>query len=180
MSDSSTLWSSWRPASPMSPVPASSSEPEPTQAASPGLENRQTLLPEPKQTQSYSSHSYIKISKKSTAPVRDHTIDQLGSEGDEYLPSKVDPSDENKITPYGELRNGREYRCRTFRVPGRGEKLFMLGTECARVLGYRDSYQLFNRKRSLYKIIASQHEKDYLIQRGILPYSSQIAIITAK
>ena len=35
----------------------------------------------------------------------------------------------------------------------------MLATECARVLGYRDSYLLFNKNRSLYKIIANQQEK---------------------
>lgn len=59
----------------------------------------------------------------------------------------------------------------------------MLATECARVLGYRDSYLLFNKNRSLYKIIATQAEKDDLIHQDILPYSyrsRQIAIVTAK
>ena len=59
----------------------------------------------------------------------------------------------------------------------------MLATECARVLGYRDSYLLFNKNRSLYKIIATQLEKDDLIQQEILPYSyrsRQIAIVTAR
>ena len=78
---------------------------------------------------------------------------------------------------------GREYKCRTFFVPNRGDKLFMLATECARVLGYRDSYLLFNKNRSLCKIIASQAEKDDLIHQEILPYSyrsRQIAIVTAR
>jgi hypothetical protein len=55
--------------------------------------------------------------------------------------------------------------------------------QCARVLGYRDSYLLFNKNRSLYKIIATQAEKDDLIHQEILPYSyrsRQIAIVTAK
>ncbi|KAL1953925.1 hypothetical protein VTO42DRAFT_2025 [Malbranchea cinnamomea] len=59
----------------------------------------------------------------------------------------------------------------------------MLATECARVLGYRDSYLLFNKNRSLHKIIASQAEKDDLIAQDILPYSyrsRQIAIVTAR
>lgn len=59
----------------------------------------------------------------------------------------------------------------------------MLATECARVLGYRDSYLLFNKNRSLFKIIATQAEKDDLIAQDILPYSyrsRQIAIVTAK
>lgn len=59
----------------------------------------------------------------------------------------------------------------------------MLATECARVLGYRDSYLLFNKNRSLFKIIANQQEKDNLIHQEILPYSyrsRQIAIVTAR
>lgn len=83
----------------------------------------------------------------------------------------------------GNLTGTRTYRCRTFLVPHRGEKLFMLATECARVLGYRDSYLLFNKNRSLYKIIASQPEKDDLVAQEILPFSyrsRQIAIVTAR
>ena len=59
----------------------------------------------------------------------------------------------------------------------------MLATECARVLVYRDSYLLFNKNRSLHKIIANQVEKDHLINEGILPYSyrsRQIAMVTAR
>ena len=59
----------------------------------------------------------------------------------------------------------------------------MLATECARILHYRDSYLLFNKNRSLYKIIASQKEKDDLIAQEILPYayrSRQIAIVSAR
>ena len=59
----------------------------------------------------------------------------------------------------------------------------MLATECARVLTYRDSYLLFNKNRSLYKIIATQKEKEDLIEQEILPFSyrsRQIAIVTAR
>ncbi|OAQ60071.1 chromatin-remodelling complex, RSC SWI/SNF subunit Rsc7/Swp82 [Purpureocillium lilacinum] len=59
----------------------------------------------------------------------------------------------------------------------------MLATECAKKLGYRDSYLLFNKNRFLYKIVASQVEKDDLVQREILPSSfrsRQIAIVTAR
>ncbi|KAF3939405.1 hypothetical protein ABW19_dt0200097 [Dactylella cylindrospora] len=120
---------------------------------------------------------------KALPTVRDHTTDQLTPEGDEYIPRETDDDGEKKVMPTGHLKNGREYKCRTFLVPGRGEKLFMLATECARVLGYRDSYLLFNKNRSLYKIIATQAEKDDLIQKELLPYSyrsRQIAIVTAK
>ena len=120
---------------------------------------------------------------KALPTVRDHTTDQLGPEGDEYIPREMDPDGETKVSKDGYPLEGRKYRCRTFQVPNRGEKLFMLATECARVLGYRDSYLLFNKNRSLYKIIANQTEKDNLIHQEILPYSyrsRQIAIVTAR
>ncbi|OBT89270.1 hypothetical protein VE02_02556 [Pseudogymnoascus sp. 03VT05] len=120
---------------------------------------------------------------KALPTVRDHTTDQLGPEGDEYIPREYDEAGEKKVGPTGHLNDGREYKCRTFFVPGRGDKLFMLATECARVLGYRDSYLLFNKNRSLYKIIATQEEKENLIHQEILPFSyrsRQIAIVTAK
>ena len=120
---------------------------------------------------------------KALPTVRDHTTDQLNPEGDEYIPREIDEAGERKVTQTGHPLDGREYRCRTFFVPNRADKLFMLATECARVLGYRDSYLLFNKNRSLYKIIATQAEKDDLIQQEILPYSyrsRQIAIVTAR
>ncbi|TGO19478.1 hypothetical protein BTUL_0004g01170 [Botrytis tulipae] len=120
---------------------------------------------------------------KALPTVRDHTTDQLGAEGDEYIPREYDEQGEKKVSAMGHLTDGREYRCRTFYVPNRGDKLFMLATECARVLGYRDSYLLFNKNRSLYKIIATQAEKEDLIHQEILPFSyrsRQIAIVTAK
>ncbi|KAL8743012.1 MAG: hypothetical protein Q9190_004583 [Brigantiaea leucoxantha] len=120
---------------------------------------------------------------KALPTVRDHTTDQLNSDGDEYIPRERDDAGEKKVSSNGHALGGREYKCRTFIVPNRGDKLFMLATECARVLGYRDSYLLFNKNRSLYKIIATQAEKDDLISQDILPYSyrsRQIAIVTAK
>lgn len=120
---------------------------------------------------------------KALPTVRDHTSDQLNEEGDEYIPKEFDDAGETKVDAMGYPQGGRGYKCRTFRVPLRGTKLFMLATECARVLNYRDSYLLFNKNRSLHKIIASQIEKDDLIQQDILPYSyrsRQIAIVSAR
>jgi len=124
-----------------------------------------------------------KSTLKALPTVRDHTTDQLGPGGDEYIPREIDEAGEKKVMPNGQLLGGREYRCRTFLVPNRGDKLFMLATECARVLGYRDSYLLFNKNRSLFKIIANQVEKDDLVNQEILPFSyrsRQIAIVTAR
>lgn len=120
---------------------------------------------------------------KALPTVRDHTTDQLNPTADEYIPREVDEFGEKKVMSNGQLLGNRQYRCRTFLVPNRGDKLFMLATECARNLSYRDSYLLFNKNRSLYKIIASQAEKDDLVQQEILPFSyrsRQIAIVTAR
>lgn len=124
-----------------------------------------------------------KSTLKALPTVRDHTTDQLSPSGDEYVPREIDEFGEKKVMANGQLIGNREYKCRTFLVPNRGDKLFMLATECARVLGYRDSYLLFNKNRSLFKIIASQPEKDDLVQQEILPFSyrsRQIAIVTAR
>jgi Chromatin remodelling complex Rsc7/Swp82 subunit len=130
-----------------------------------------------------SKQTPTKSSVKALPTVRDHTSDQLGPEGDEYIPREFDEAGEKKVDELGYPQGGRTFKCRTFTVPERGQKLFMLATECARVLNYRDSYLLFNKNRSLFKIIATQPEKDHLINQEILPYSyrsRQIAIVTAK
>ena len=120
---------------------------------------------------------------KALPTVRDHTTDQLGPEGDEYVARDYDESGEKKVNHTGYLQGGRVYKIKTFLLPGRGQKLFMLATECARTLQYRDSYLLFNKNRSLFKIIANTKEKEHLVSEDILPYSyrsRQIAVVTAR
>ena len=115
--------------------------------------------------------------------VRDHTTGQLVPEGDEYIAREYDEAGEKKLSLSGHLLNGREYKYRTFKVLNRGDKLFMLATECARALNYHDSYLLFNKNRCLYKIITTSAEMDDLIHQEILPHtfrSRQIAIVTAR
>lgn len=124
-----------------------------------------------------------KLTRQIIPTVHDHTTDRLGPGGDEYLPNEIDNAGENKVMPNGALYGGREYRCRTFLVQNRGDKLFMLATECARVLGYSDSNLLFNKNRSLHEISASQTDKDDLVSQGILPFSyrsRKIPIVTAR
>ncbi|UKZ90800.1 uncharacterized protein TrAFT101_005797 [Trichoderma asperellum] len=127
-----------------------------------------------------------KMTPKDLPTLRDHTdltINQLEIPLDECIPFETDEFGEKKVMPNGALLGNRKYRCRTFLVLNRGDQLFMLATECARVLGYRDSYLLFNKNRSLYKIIASQAEKDDLVQQEIIPFSyrsRQITIVTAR
>ena len=94
-----------------------------------------------------------------------------------------DPVGETKVDKLGNLQGGREYRCRTFTVAGRGDRLYMLSTEPARCVGFRDSYLFFTKHRKLYKIIVNDEEKRDMIERDIIPHSYKgrsIGIVTAR
>ncbi|KAH3673497.1 hypothetical protein WICMUC_003603 [Wickerhamomyces mucosus] len=101
---------------------------------------------------------------------------------DEYNLSE-DEEGETKISKNGELYGNRKFRVRTFKVIGRGEKLYMLSTEPARCMGFRDSYLLFQKHRLLHKIVLSSEEKFDLIDRDIIPHSYKgrvIGLVTAR
>ncbi|KAK3052242.1 hypothetical protein LTS18_012310, partial [Coniosporium uncinatum] len=175
------------PKSKVSESPVSASQSLPTQHPGPVQTPQLTAKSLPQTSPPQASPTKSTPTKgtvlKALPTVRDHTTDQLNAAQDEFIPREYDEAGEKKVTANGQVQDGRDYRCRTFYVPNRGDKLFMLATECARVLGYRDSYLLFNKNRSLHKIIASQAEKDHLITQEILPYSyrsRQIAIVTAR
>ncbi|EMR68598.1 putative chromatin structure-remodeling complex protein rsc7 protein [Eutypa lata UCREL1] len=94
-----------------------------------------------------------------------------------------DPEGETKVDKQGNLQDGREYRCRTFTVAGRGDRLYMLSTEPARCVGFRDSYLFFTKHKRLYKIIVDEEEKRDMIEREIIPHSYKgraIGIVTAR
>jgi hypothetical protein len=140
--------------------------------------------PPPQSTRSpLAQSSPLKAPPKSFPTVSCHTTDELGPEKDEYIPREYDDAGEKKVTGTGHLLDGRKYKCQTFCLPDRGEKLFMLAFECAPVLGYRDGYLLFNKNKSLNKIFPTQAEKEHLIDREILPFSYRsrnLPIVTAK
>ncbi|KFY08532.1 hypothetical protein V491_08428, partial [Pseudogymnoascus sp. VKM F-3775] len=94
-----------------------------------------------------------------------------------------DPEGETKVDKMGHLQGDREYRCRTFTVLGRGQRLYMLSTEPARCVGFRDSYLFFTKHKRLYKIIIDDDEKRDLIDRELIPHSYKgraIGIVTAR
>ncbi|KAI6246079.1 Chromatin structure-remodeling complex subunit rsc7 [Erysiphe necator] len=94
-----------------------------------------------------------------------------------------DSEGEKKVDKFGHLKDGREYRCRTFTVLGRGQRLYMLSTEPARCVGFRDSYLFFTKHKRLYKIIIDEDEKRDLIDRELIPHSYKgraIGIVTAR
>lgn len=94
-----------------------------------------------------------------------------------------DPEGELKVDKMGALQDGREYRCRTFKVKGRGDRLYMLSTEPARCVGFRDSYLFFAKHKKLFKIIVEDEEKRDMIERSLIPHSYKgraIGIVTAR
>lgn len=94
-----------------------------------------------------------------------------------------DPEGETKVDKMGNLLGGREYRVRTFTILDRGERQYMLSTEPARCIGFRDSYLFFQKHKLLYKIIIDDDAKRDLIQREIIPHSYKgraIGVVTAR
>ena len=102
--------------------------------------------------------------------------------GDEVeLPE--DPEGENKVDKMGRLADGREYRVRVFTISGKGDRLYMLSTEPARCIGFRDSYLFFQKHRTLFKVILAEDAKRDLIDRDVIPHSYKgrtIGVVTAR
>ena len=104
-------------------------------------------------------------------------------ENDEALLTEIDEAGEAKVEVNGNLLGGREYRCRTFTILNRGDRLYMLSTEPARALGFRDSYLFFRNNPVLFKIIATEAEKADMIDRDLMPPSYKgraVGLVTAR
>lgn len=102
---------------------------------------------------------------------------------DDELLLPEDAEGEKKVDKMGNLQGGRDYRCRTFTILGRGQRLYMLSTEPARCVGFRDSYLFFTKHKRLFKIIIDDDEKRDLIDRQLIPHSYKgraIGIVTAR
>lgn len=94
-----------------------------------------------------------------------------------------DPEGDEKVDALGNLQGGRDYRVRTFKIMGKGDRLYMLSTEPARCCGFRDSYLFFTKHPRLYKVVVGEEEKKDLIERTILPSSYKgrnIGVVTAR
>ena len=102
---------------------------------------------------------------------------------DDEVEIPEDPEGETKVDKNGQLQDGREYRVRTFTVAGKGDRLYMLSTEPARCIGFRDSYLFFQKHKPLFKIILSDEAKRDLIERDLIPHSYKgraIGVVTAR
>jgi len=119
--------------------------------------------------------------------MEDGTFDEEGNplqvEDDEVVIANEDEAGCKKVDKFGNLSGGREYRIRTFRLSTEDQKLYMVSTEPARLVGFRDSYLLFKNHRALFKKTCTNEEKMDLIDRGILPnsYKSRsVNLVTAR
>lgn len=102
---------------------------------------------------------------------------------DDEVELPEDAEGETKVDRMGRLQGDREYRVRVFTISGKGERLYMLSTEPARCIGFRDSYLFFQKHRQLYKIILPEDAKRDLIERSIIPHSYKgraIGVVTAR
>ena len=96
---------------------------------------------------------------------------------------EMDEEGEQKVDQNGHLKGGREYRVRTFSIEDKGDRLYMLSTEPARCVGFRDSYLFFQKHKNLYKIILAEEAKKDLIERNLIPHSYKgraIGVVTAR
>ncbi|KAI9821371.1 MAG: hypothetical protein M1832_003377 [Thelocarpon impressellum] len=102
---------------------------------------------------------------------------------DDEVAMPEDAEGETKVDKLGYLQGGRAYRCRTFTILGRKGRLYMLSTEPARCIGFRDSYLFFQKHKQLYKIIIDEPAKRDLIDRDLIPHSYKgraIGVVTAR
>lgn len=102
---------------------------------------------------------------------------------DDEVELPADPEGESKVDKMGKLLGDREYRVRVFTISGKGDRLYMLSTEPARCIGFRDSYLFFQKHKQLYKIILAEEAKRDLIERSIIPHSYKgraIGVVTAR
>ena len=102
---------------------------------------------------------------------------------DDEVELPQDAEGETKVDKMGRLQGDREYRVRVFTISGKGDRLYMLSTEPARCIGFRDSYLFFQKHRSLYKIILGDEAKRDLIERSLIPHSYKgraIGVVTAR
>ncbi|KAI1296065.1 hypothetical protein EDD11_007603 [Mortierella claussenii] len=101
----------------------------------------------------------------------------------EEIEGEIDEAGETKITKDGQLLGGRQYKCRSFKLPDRGDRIYMLSMDPARVLGFRDSYLFFLRNPQLVRVNTTMEERQWMIENGMLMAnfkSKLIAVVTAR
>lgn len=107
----------------------------------------------------------------------------LNIKNDEVVIDDEDPKGAEKIDENGNLKDGRKFINKTFTVLGQGDRKYMISTEPARLVGFRDSYLLFKTHTRLFKKVCTNEEKMDLIERNIIPNSYKgrsVNLVTAR
>ncbi|KAF9928280.1 hypothetical protein FBU30_002502 [Linnemannia zychae] len=113
----------------------------------------------------------------------DAAVDEATDDDDEEIEGEIEEAGEAKITKEGELLGGREYKCRSFKLPARGDRIYMMSMDAARVLGFRDSYLFFLKNPQLVRVNTTVEERAWMIEKGMLMAnfkSKLIAVVTAR
>lgn len=108
---------------------------------------------------------------------------EINVQNDEIVVEDEDPKGCEKVDELGYLKGDRKYRVKTFTLLGKGERLYMVSTEPARLVGFRDSYLLFKTHLSLFKKVCTHEEKMDLIDRHLIPTSYKgrsVNLVTAR
>ncbi|RKP30990.1 hypothetical protein METBISCDRAFT_14934 [Metschnikowia bicuspidata] len=108
---------------------------------------------------------------------------ELNVQNEEIVLDDEDPKGRAKIDALGFLQGDRKFRVKSFTVLGKGNRQYMVSTEPARLVGFRDSYLLFKTHQSLFKKVCTNEEKMDLIRRHLIPTSYKgraVNLVTAR
>ena len=108
---------------------------------------------------------------------------EINVKNDEVVLDSEDVNGNAKIDENGFLQGDRKFRVKTFTLLGKGDRQYMVSTEPARLVGFRDSYLLFKTHLSLFKKVCTHDEKMDLINRQIIPTSYKgraVNLVTAR
>lgn len=108
---------------------------------------------------------------------------EIDVKNDEVVVEDEDPKGVAKIDENGFLQGDRQFRIKTFTLLGKGDRQYMVSTEPARLVGFRDSYLLFKTHLTLFKKVCTHDEKMDLINRHLIPTSYKgrsVNLVTAR
>lgn len=108
---------------------------------------------------------------------------EINVQNDEVVVENEDPKGLEKIDENGILQGDRKFRIKTFTLLGKGDRQYMVSTEPARLVGFRDSYLLFKTHQLLFKKVCTHEEKMDLIDRHVIPTSYKgrsVNLVTAR
>jgi len=108
---------------------------------------------------------------------------EITIKNDEVFMEDEDPKGVAKIDENGFLQGERKFRIKTFTLLGKGDRQYMVSTEPARLVGFRDSYLLFKTHLTLFKKVCTHEEKMDLINRHLIPTSYKgrsVNLVTAR